>query len=201
MPSDSTPRSLPFSIFLPPGRVDLCRATGTRSPTWTFQAPVTICTGCSRPASTWQIHMWSESGCRSMDSTLPTTTLEISSPRSWVSSTLEPDRVIASANSLSEASTWTNSSSHLRDKFIYENSLVILVLPRTDSGCRGGYYPPARLKFGNRRAADSRPYGSEAAPQNCSKNRTSFSKISRRSAILKRRMAVRSRPMPKAQPE
>ena len=26
----------------PPGRVDLCRATGTRSPAWMFQAPVTI---------------------------------------------------------------------------------------------------------------------------------------------------------------
>ena len=82
MPLDTTPRSLPFSIFTPPGRVDLWRAAGTRSPTWTFQAPVTICTGSSRPTSSWQIHMWSELGWRSMESTFPTTTLLISAPRS-----------------------------------------------------------------------------------------------------------------------
>ena len=66
MPLDTTPRSLPFSIFLPPGRVDLCRATGTRSPAWMFQAPVTIWMGALWPTSSWQIHMWSESGWRSM---------------------------------------------------------------------------------------------------------------------------------------
>ena len=85
---------------------------------WTFQAPVTICTGSSRPTSIWHTHMWSLSGWCSMDSTLPTTTFWISAPRSWVSSTLEPDRVMDSANSLSSASTLTNSLSHLRDRFI-----------------------------------------------------------------------------------
>ena len=62
MPLDKTPRSLPFSIFFPPGRVDLCRATGTRSPGWMFQAPVTICTGSAWPTSIWHTHIWSESG-------------------------------------------------------------------------------------------------------------------------------------------
>ena len=118
MPLDSSPRSLPFSIFLPPGRVEWCRATGTRSPAWMFQAPVTIWTGSAWPTSSWHTHMWSLLGWRTMDKILPTTTLEISSPRSWVSSTLEPDRVMASAKSLSEASTWTNSSSHFLLRFI-----------------------------------------------------------------------------------
>ena len=113
MPLDSTPRSLPFSIFLPPGRVDLSRATGTMSPGWMFQAPVTIWMGALWPTSTWQIHMWSESGWRSMVRMVPTTILEISAPRSSVVSTLEPERVMASAKSLlSLASTCTNSSSH-----------------------------------------------------------------------------------------
>ena len=37
--------------------------------------------------------------------------------------------------------------------------------------------------------------------QNCSRNRTSLSKIRRRSEILNRRMVMRSMPMPKAKPE
>ena len=41
-----------------------------------------------------------------------TTTLEISAPRSAVVSTLEPERVMASSNSLSSAATVTNSLSH-----------------------------------------------------------------------------------------
>ena len=55
MPLDSTPRSLPFSIFLPPGRVEWSRATGTISPGWMFQAPVTIWMGALWPTSSWQI--------------------------------------------------------------------------------------------------------------------------------------------------
>ena len=112
MPLDSTPRSLPFSIFLPPGRVEWSRATGTISPGWMFQAPVTIWMGALWPTSSWQIHMWSESGWRSMVRMVPTTILEISAPRSSVVSTLEPERVMASAKSLLLASTCTNSSSH-----------------------------------------------------------------------------------------
>ena len=179
MPLETSPRSLPFSIFTPPGRVDLWRAAGTRSPTWTFQAPVTIWMGSDWPTSIWQIHMWSELGWRSMERTRPTTTLEISAPRSVVISTLEPERVMASAKSRSPASTVTNSLSHLRDRFIYENSLIDIV---GAAWCR-----PVR--------------GRGPETQNCSRKRTSFSKMRRRSAILKRRMAVRSRPMPKAQPE
>ena len=52
MPLDTTPRSLPFWIFTPPGRVDLWSATGIRSPGWMFQAPVTIWMGSLWPAST-----------------------------------------------------------------------------------------------------------------------------------------------------
>ena len=42
MPLDSTPRSVPFFIWIPPGRVLLSLATGTKSPWETFCAPVTI---------------------------------------------------------------------------------------------------------------------------------------------------------------
>ena len=74
MPLESTPRSLPFSIFFPPGRVDLWRATGTISPSWMFQAPVTIWTGSSLPTSSWQIHIWSLSGWRSIFTMRPAAT-------------------------------------------------------------------------------------------------------------------------------
>ena len=39
IPLEISPRSLPFSIFFPPGSRDLCRATGTISPSLTFWAP------------------------------------------------------------------------------------------------------------------------------------------------------------------
>ena len=112
MPLDSTPAACPSRSSLPPGRVEWSRATGTISPGWMFQAPVTIWMGALWPTSSWQIHMWSESGWRSMVRMVPTTILEISAPRSSVVSTLEPERVMASAKSLSLASTCTNSSSH-----------------------------------------------------------------------------------------
>ena len=40
-------------ILTPFGSSDLCRATGTMSPAWTLDAPVTICTGSSWPTSSW----------------------------------------------------------------------------------------------------------------------------------------------------
>ena len=72
-----------------------------------------------KSTSTWQTHIWSESGWRSNVRSLPTTTLLISAPRSSVTSTLEPERVMDSANSLSLASTETNSLSHFLLKFIF----------------------------------------------------------------------------------
>ncbi len=42
IPLLSTPRNLPFLIFLSPGRVAPSRATGTISPALILDAPVTI---------------------------------------------------------------------------------------------------------------------------------------------------------------
>ena len=74
MPPDSTPRSLPLRISLPPGSFATCSAAGTRSPTFRLFAPVTICTGASRPTSTWHTTIWSESGWGTIYKILPTTT-------------------------------------------------------------------------------------------------------------------------------
>ena len=91
MPLDMTPLSLPLVILTPFGSSDLCRATGTMSPAWTLEAPVTICTGSSWPTSSWQITRWSESGCFSTDRILPTTTFLTSSNSVFQPSTFEPD--------------------------------------------------------------------------------------------------------------
>ena len=57
MPSDVTPRSAPVWISLPPGSFAPSSAAGTRSPSCTFCAPVTMMTGAPLPTSTVQIHM------------------------------------------------------------------------------------------------------------------------------------------------
>ena len=102
----------------PPGRSLLCRATGTKSPTWTFCAPVTICTGSALPSSTMQTHIWSEFSCRAIDRTLPTTTFLISASIRVTVSTFWPARVRTSAYSLSVASISTNSFNHFLEIFI-----------------------------------------------------------------------------------
>ena len=84
MPSLVTPRSLPVRISLPPGRVEPSSATGTRS------------------TSILQTQRWSESGWGLMKVTLPTTTRSMPSPVCETVSTLEPDMVMPSQNSLSE---------------------------------------------------------------------------------------------------
>ena len=104
MPLDITPLSLPLVILTPFGSSDLCRATGTMSPAWTLDAPVTICTGSSWPTSSWQITRWSESGCFSTDRILPTTTFLTSSNSVFQPSTFEPDILIASEKSRIETS-------------------------------------------------------------------------------------------------
>ena len=119
IPFDSTPRSLPFLIFLPPGSMELCSATGTKSFSCKFCAPVTICSGSPAPTSIWQIQRWSESGCLSSLSTCPTTTFSISLPSFSQPSTLEPLMVIASVNArIGISSSVTNSFSHLIERFI-----------------------------------------------------------------------------------
>ena len=52
IPLLSTPLNLPFLILTPLGSVELSSAAGTISPAFTFEAPVTICTGSSLPTST-----------------------------------------------------------------------------------------------------------------------------------------------------
>ena len=71
MPKDSTPRSLDFLIFTPPGSTAPIMAVTMWSPSLKFCAPQTIWSGTGLPFSstflspteTWQSHMWSESGC------------------------------------------------------------------------------------------------------------------------------------------
>ena len=119
MPSDFTPRRAPLRISAPVGSSAPSSATGTRSPACTFQAPVTICTGEDLPASSCSTHMWSESGCFSIVRTFPTTTFFRCADRSSVTSTLEPETVIASAKLRSSRSgRETNSFSHFLDSFI-----------------------------------------------------------------------------------
>ena len=57
--------------------------------------------GAPVPASILQVNIWSESGWRSMERTVPTTTFLISPPGMDTPSTLEPERVMASQYSLS----------------------------------------------------------------------------------------------------
>lgn len=60
--------------LLAAGSFATCSAAGTRSPTFRLFAPVTICTGASRPTSTWHTTIWSESGWGTISKILPTTT-------------------------------------------------------------------------------------------------------------------------------
>ena len=121
MPSERTPRREPLRISEPLGSSAPSRATGTRSPSWTFQAPVTIWTGAVFPTSRLRTHMWSESGWRSMVRTRPTTTFFRRRERSSVTSTLEPETVMASAKLRSSTSVRgrsTNSLSHFLERFM-----------------------------------------------------------------------------------
>ena len=94
IPKLSTPRSFPFVIFTPPGRVLLCFATGTTAPSNTFAAPVTIWMGASSPTSTWHTTSLSASGCFSIFRIFPVTTFLNSSAAFSIPSTIEPDIVI-----------------------------------------------------------------------------------------------------------
>ena len=59
---------------MPPGSTAPTFATGTRSPSCTFGAPVTICSGSASPTSMEQMTMWSEFSCLRTERILPTTT-------------------------------------------------------------------------------------------------------------------------------
>ena len=52
IPSERIPRSIPLRIVVPTGRTAPSSATGTRSPSWMFHAPVTICRVLSPPIRT-----------------------------------------------------------------------------------------------------------------------------------------------------
>ena len=128
MPFDSTPRSLPRRISLPPGSRLLCSAAGTRSPSFKLLAPVTICTGCASPTSTWHTTMWSESGCGTMDKMRPTTTFLISSASHAYVSTLLPLMVMRSAYSCGVQSILANS-------FAQPKGIFIVVSPPVRQNC------------------------------------------------------------------
>ena len=75
MPSETTPRNLPFLISVPSARRDLWYATGTIWPTATFVAAVTICFVTGSPSSvrhsTWHTCNLSASGCFVISTILP----------------------------------------------------------------------------------------------------------------------------------
>ena len=101
MPQLSMPRSLLFLILTSPGSTAPIMATTILSPSLKFWAPQTICSGAGLPASstflspteTLQSHMWSESGCGSLESTWPTTTWSRCSPTFSIVSTSVPVRM------------------------------------------------------------------------------------------------------------
>ena len=85
------------------------------------EAPVQICTGASPPTSSCATSIWSEFGCFSSERMRPTFTFLIFALRSSVSSTLEPETVIASSkarSSISLSGRSTNSFSHFLESFI-----------------------------------------------------------------------------------
>ena len=71
IPFESSPRTLRWSSFSPPGRTAPGSATATVAPAPKFQAPQTIWRGSPSPTSTR--HSWSRSafGCLSAATTLP----------------------------------------------------------------------------------------------------------------------------------
>jgi len=91
------PLSFPVFIFTPPGSSEPSFAIGTRSPTFTLSAPVTICS-FSVPTSTFVTINLSASGCFVISNILPTTTFFISFPFCSIVSTFEPVIVNLSAN-------------------------------------------------------------------------------------------------------
>ncbi len=109
IPYDSTPRSLPFLILKPssdwPSLCELAtcppsRTTGTFCPSFTFGAPVTICTSVpSSSICTWHTTSLSASGCFSILLILPTIILSRFLSNSLYPSTFVPDKVIASVYS------------------------------------------------------------------------------------------------------
>ena len=127
IPFDSTPRSFPFLILIPPSvLLPSCppatfppsSTTGTLQPSVTFGAPVTICI-VSVPISTWQMTSLSASGCFSMLFTCPITILSRSSSMFSYPSTLEPDNVMASIYSCGvQLRPGTKSLIHFNEVFI-----------------------------------------------------------------------------------
>jgi hypothetical protein len=127
MPEDSTPRSFPFLILIPPGVfVPSCppatrppsKTTGTFAPSNTFGAPVTICS-VSLPTFTWQMTSLSASGCFSIFVTCPTTILSRSASSCSYPSTFDPESVMASTYSCTpQSSPGTKALIHFNDVFI-----------------------------------------------------------------------------------
>ena len=125
IPRLSTPLSLLFLITKessPSYKTQPKSATITFCPAATLAAPHTICCGSPLPRSTVVMCKWSEFGCSSQVSTLPTNS-PFSPPRIVsTSSTLptsNPVDVSAVANSSGVRSKSTYSFSHLYEMFIY----------------------------------------------------------------------------------
>ncbi len=103
MPSEATPLSLRFSIFIPPGMTAPGSATATVWPAATLGAPHTMLAGSSPPTSTVHALSLSASGCFSALSTRPTTNPSVdATPWWWIASTFVP--LIVSRSSIARTS-------------------------------------------------------------------------------------------------
>ncbi len=118
IPFEATPRNLPFLITWPVGNKELSNATGTRSHSDTFCAPVTIWTSSVSPTSIWHICNLSASGCFSSFIILPSTTFFILALASIISSTSKPAPTSLSASSSTLTSISTKSFNQLNETFI-----------------------------------------------------------------------------------
>ena len=122
MPIETTPRSLLFLILMSPGSSAPIMAVTMWSPSLKFWAPHTICSGSglpsastlASPTSTFVTHMWSESGCGSLESTLAVTIWSNASPTVSMDSTSVPVRMnsVASSAGSSGSSTMLDSQSY-----------------------------------------------------------------------------------------
>ena len=120
MPNESTPRSLPFLIFMSPGSVAPTSAVTVLSPTSKFWAPHTTCSGQGSPFSSTlylptsilQTYMWSESGWGTFSSTWDVTTRVMSAPTRSTASTSVPVRTNSLTRSWGSSGTSTMVLSH-----------------------------------------------------------------------------------------
>src|ERR1035437_10249356 len=141
IPSETLPRSLTRSSFMPPGTTAPGHPTATVAPAPKFHAPQTIWRGSASPTSTLHSCRRSAFGCLPASSTRPTRNLsklpsESLTPRQETRSTSAVVTARRPASCSGETSSETYSRSHEKGTFISELAREAqVVLPQeTDVG-------------------------------------------------------------------